>query len=247
MSWLQFAVVFTAFLQLITSQFWLNEEFGEAALDPPVPTPELLAQPAGYAFGIWFLIYFACLGFALYQAWPRLREDVYLNTVRPYVAAGFFLNAFWLFCATQGPLWFTPLVITGLLLAVGFGFLYSLERNETSQTKYYLTSLPLAVYTGWVGVAFWLNWADILAGYGLSLGIEEPWRSLLVLFGALGLAIFLVRRSFANVAYTLTVAWALLGILVKNGSNVVGITALAVLVIVGFTFLYVRSLRTSFS
>ena len=112
--------------------------------------------------------------------------------------------------------------------------------RRVSQTGAILTRYSLALYAAWLSVATWLNLGDTLAGYGLTFGITEPWRSVLVLAGALGTATFFIKRSRGHWSYGATIVWALVGVLVANGFALLGWLAVLGMVVVGLATLKSR-------
>ena len=237
----QFFVLFFAISQFVISQILFTGNFNDSTVQPPVNLPDLLAQPAGYAFSIWFVIYLGCLGFAVYQVRPKYVANTYFSAIGPWAAAGFALSTLWVILAGFGPLWLTPAVIILMLACIGLAYERSLRPSTISSVMTRVTQLSLALYTGWLSAATWLNLGDTLAGYGFTLGLEEPLRSILVLAGALGTAVFFIFRSGGRWAYSGTIIWALVGILVKNGFNLVGWLALLGMVLVVYTTWQVRT------
>ena len=70
----RWSVLVFALSQFVVWQVYFVGDFDEATVQPPLELPDLLVQPAGYAFSIWFVIYLGCLGYALYQLRPKYRD-----------------------------------------------------------------------------------------------------------------------------------------------------------------------------
>lgn len=192
------------------------------------PTP---VEPAGYAFAIWGLIYLGALAYAAYQARPALAGDPLLARIGWLTAGGYALTCLWLLVARVGPLWATVPVIAGMLCLLGSAFLVACRwPGRAPAGRRWLVTTPLALFTGWLTAATFVNAAEVLPGYGFGrFGLSVEAFSLAVIAATSLLALVLLRLSRWNLAYGLTVAWALGAIVVANLqrdlSTVVALTA----------------------
>lgn len=174
--------------------------------------------PAGYAFGIWGLIYAGSLAYAVYQALPSRREDALLRRIGPFTAAAFAGTSLWLFTAQRGWLWPTVAVFFGILAAL-LGAFVQFIRLDAPRTgaERFLVVLPVSVYTGWATVATVANTSTALQGSGFGgFGLPAAEWAVAMLLVAGAIAAFVTLVSRGNIWYALTIVWALLGIVVAN-------------------------------
>lgn len=179
------------------------------------PTP---VEPAGYAFIIWGLIYLCALAYALYQARPTLAGDPLLARIGWLTAGGYGLTCLWLVVARVGPLWATVPVIAGMLCLLASAFLIACRwPGRASAGRRWLVTTPLALFAGWLTAATFVNAAEVLPLYGFGrFGLSVEAFSLGIVAAASLLALVILRLSRWNLAYGLTVTWALGGIVVAN-------------------------------
>ena len=195
--------------------------------------------PAGYVFSIWGLIYIGLLAFSIYQFLPgeSVIEDV--RRIGYRYALGCLGNILWLFFWHYGVLALTPIPMLVLLITListytrlGIG-----KRTITRETKWML-HVPFSIYLGWITVATVANISTVL--YAAGWHGSQFWAFLMMLVAA-GLAVVavLTRR---DLAYTLVIAWALLGIAVKQGGTTLVSPAALVLTIVLVVLCFVVAL-----
>ena len=181
---------------------------------------ESLFTPAGYAFGIWGLLYISLLAFVVYQALPARRQNVKLAKIsKPWVASCVF-NVVWIF------LWHYDFIVLSLLAMLGLLLsLVAIYRElgiavaPASNGRKFFVHLPFSLYTGWVSVATLANISAVQVATGWSdLWLSaENWAILKLAFaGAIG-ATFICRRR--DIAATLVVAWAAFAISVKQADT----------------------------
>ena len=182
--------------------------------------------PAGYVFSIWGLIYLGLIAYTVYQALPAQRQNPRLRATGWWIALGGLANTAWIFLwhYQQFPLtliaMFTllaTLIITYLRLGIG--------RVRVSGAERWAVQIPFSIYLGWITVATTANISDVLYyvkwnQFGIA---PEVWMGI-VLAAVLAIAA-LVNFTRRDVAYTLVILWALVGITVSQaGSGVVVIS-----------------------
>ena len=188
--------------------------------------------PAGYVFSIWGLIYIGLIAFSVYQLLPiaHAREDS-ARIGYHYVVASL-ANVVWLVLWHYGPLALTPLPMIVLLVSLGQIYVrLGIGKRTTSQTQRWLAHVPFSVYLGWITVATVANMASVLyalnwGGWGFG---GQVWAFLLMLVAAALAITFCLKHH--DMAYTLVIAWALLGISVKQGGSTLVSPAALVLAI----------------
>jgi translocator protein len=198
---------------------------------------QVFVTPAPYVFGIWALIYLGQAAFTTHQARPSRRGDELLRSLGYLPAAAALLNSLWLVLWHFEVFALTVPVMFALLATLATIVLRIRERPDGRPETRWLVRLPFSIYFGWITVAAIVNVAAMLSWAGFDgLGIAgETWAVAVLLIGVL-IALATVR-ALEDLAYALVVAWAYVGIAVKEAdTTAVVATALlgaAVVAVVG--------------
>jgi hypothetical protein len=174
-----------------------------------------LLTPAGYAFSIWGLIFLALTVYAVWQLLPTQRANPLPDTIAQPLTLASAATALWVVLFAYERLLLsllTMLVILGALI-VTYG---RARRQVLAGTAPRWTSVPFALYLGWISVATVINCIIGLQRLGW-----EPALNLSVLLALLLLAVvvglgLLVSREFSETVFPLVVAWALVAIWVAH-------------------------------
>ena len=185
--------------------------------------------PAGYVFSIWALIYLGLIAFAVYQALPAQRTNPRLQRVGYWFALSCLANTVWIL------LWhynlFPASLLVMLVLLASLVVIYlrlDVGRTAVGAAERWAVNVPFSIYLGWITVATVANATAVLYhlqwnGFGIS---PEIWAVLMILAATIiCLAVILTRR---DVAYSLVIIWALIGIAVKQGNRSQAVAAMAV-------------------
>jgi hypothetical protein len=208
---LLFTITFVA-SPAFTSPFsgFRADQLPNPQVDPPV-------QPAGYAFSIWGLIYGWLVISAVYGVVKR-RTDREWDRARTPLALSLALGTPWLAVANRSAIWATVLIMAMAASAI-------LALLRTPHDDRWWLRAPVAIYAGWLTAATFVSLGSTAAGYGL-LTDARGWA-----FIGISLALLLsvlVQRSMPRAPlYAATVIWALVGIVVANGGDPLGVTLLA--------------------
>jgi translocator protein len=205
-----------------------------------------LVTPAGYAFGIWALIYVGLVAFVLFQARAPQHHNPRLHAADPWFLLSCALNVAWLLA------WHHMRVAESLLVMfVLLGSLIMVYRRlgigrvPVSRAEHLAVRWPFSLYLGWITVATVANVAIALqaAGWG-GWGIPFPvWAlGVLAVLGGVGLAVLLDRR---DPVFPLVLVWAAAAIAVAHrGVPVVAAGAgVVAVVLLAATSLRLRRLR----
>jgi benzodiazapine receptor len=194
-----------------------------------------LVTPAGYVFSIWGLIYVLLLVFVVFQALPSQREKPFLKQVSVlFVLSGVF-NVLWLFLWHYDQIVLSVVLMFALLATLIAIYLrLGIGRSEVSWKERVSVHLPFSVYLGWITVASIANVAAALVsiewnGFGLA---NDVWAVLVIAVALLiTLAVIATRR---DVAYSLVIVWALVGIAVNQSAyqNIVTAATASVIIII---------------
>ncbi len=162
--------------------------------------------------------------FAFYQGKDLLKaekEDLpFLNQISYFFIIGSIANISWIFFWHYYAFTATYLsLIAMLLLLFSLIMIYiRLEIGKTEVTKKvkYFIHVPFSVYLGWITVATIANATAVLVTAGWDgFGISEPiWTILVVIVATIITILIIFTRK--DIAYSLVIVWAFLGIIIKR-------------------------------
>lgn len=191
--------------------------------------------PAGYVFAIWGLIYVALAAFTIYQALPSRAADPVLRRLGWLPALTGVLNTAWLVLFHYEWFVLSVVVMVALLLTlVAIHLRLWEDRDRLEGVAFWVVRVPFSIYLGWITVATIANVAQTLASLGVDGGGIQPEliASAVLLLGLAVAATFVWR--YRDVAYGLVIAWAYVGIVVKEvDTPLVPVVAGGTAVIVG--------------
>lgn len=172
----------------------------------PVDIGRPAIQPAGYAFGIWSVIYLWLILHALFGLWKRADDAAWARVRLPLtVAIG--VGVVWLWIAGQSAIWGT---VTIWIMAAGA--LTAFLRAPVGPDRWLLSG-PLAIFAGWLTAAAAVSTGVLIAGYGVLSNVGS---ALAMLALVLVIALVVQGRKPRMPVYGLTVVWALVGVIVAN-------------------------------
>jgi hypothetical protein len=186
---------------------YLTEPF--TGYDPgqfPVQIARPSIQPAGYAFAIWGVIYLWLAAHALFGVIAR-HADPDWDRVRTPLTISLTLGAVWLAIANEAPL--SATIGIWIMQATA---LTAFLRADPARDRWLLIA-PLAIYAGWLTAAAAVSTGVVVAGYGM---LTDTAAALAMLALALGIATVTQSLQRTMPLYTLTVIWALGGIIAAN-------------------------------
>jgi len=175
--------------------------------------------PAGYVFSIWSLIYLGLIAYGIFQALPSQKENSRLRAIGYVFILSCLANITWLFLWHYEVFNLTLIAMLVLLLTLIAIYLrLDIGRVQVSQAEKWCVHIPFSIYLGWISVATIANatqWLDYLGwgGWGIA---PEVWAVVILLAGVLISALMSLRR--ADIAYSLVLIWAFVGIAVKQAS-----------------------------
>jgi hypothetical protein len=180
-----------------------------------------LFVPAGITFSIWSIIYILWFIFAIYQARDLFKKEEidmpFLQQISVLFIVSSIANSAWIF------LWHYEYV--GLSLLVMIILLFSLlaiykrlniGRSIGSIAERLCIHVPFSVYLGWITVATIANITAFLVsvnwdGFGIS---PLNWTIIIIAVATLLTILMLALRK--DIAFTLVIVWAFLGIWMKR-------------------------------
>lgn len=173
--------------------------------------------PAGYTFSIWGIIFLATLAFAIYQVLPRTQDDTLLDRLAPIVTVAFLTTGIWVPLFTAGYLIAANIVMVVVLLALIATYVVIRRAGRLSTTEQWVVQIPFSIFLGWITVAAVANFALTLSAFGWGgLGLSDTFWAIALLLIAGLIASFVVYYGRGDIAYGLTLVWALMGIVIAN-------------------------------
>ena len=199
---------------LVASPFsgFTADQLPEPQLDPPI-------QPAGYAFAIWGLIYAWLVVSAAFGLWKRRGAEDWSRARLPLILS-LAIGVPWLSIANASAIWATITIF--LMAAFAIAALWLAPMRDR-----WLFQAPVGIYAGWLTAASFVSLGSTAAGYNILFD-QLGWAFLGIAF-ALTVAIIVFERRRSAPEYLLTVIWALLGIIVANGLDLLSVTTVAAL------------------
>ena len=214
-----------------------------------------LFVPAGLTFSIWGIIYILLGLFSVYQLRDIFKSDKiempYLEKVSYFFIISNIANFTWIL------LWHYQLVplslIAMLIILVSLLLIYirlNIGKGEVPKIEKIAIHIPFSVYLGWITVATIANVTAVLVVLGAeSYGLLAEILTIVVIAVAVIItyAMLIFRK---DIAYSLVVLWAALGIFLKQLELnlvylIIAITALTAvaLILVGIILVIVMKLR----
>jgi hypothetical protein len=176
----------------------------------------ILFVPAGYVFSIWGLIYLALIGFAVFQALPAQQNNRFVRATGWWFALSCLANTLWIVFWHYGYYALTLVMMVTLLasLIVIYRRLVALGNPDTATR--WLARFPFSLYLGWISVATVANASAVFVDLGWDGSPLSPvtWTVVMIAVAA-GLS-FLMSYRHRDLTYSGVIAWALIGILLKQ-------------------------------
>lgn len=180
-----------------------------------------LFVPAGITFAIWGVIYILLLVFSIYLSRDFFKKEYKETPHLPFLTLFFFLasiaNIIWIF------LWHYQEILVSLLAMLLLLFSLIMLYLKLDIGKQYLPlrdrlglHIPISVYLGWITVATVANVTAVLVtinwdGFGIC---ERTWTILVLIIATIIASLVILTRK--DIAYTLVIIWAYLGIALKR-------------------------------
>ena len=195
-----------------------------------------LVTPAGYVFSIWGVIYTLVLVFSVFQALPSQRGKLFLQKINVlFILSGVF-NVAWLFLWHYDQIVLSVALMFALLAALISVYLrLGIGKTSVTLKERLFVHLPFSVYLGWITVASIANVSSALVsiqwdGFGLA---GDLWAVLVIAVALLITLVVIATRK--DIAYSLVLVWALIGIAVNQSAYqniVMAAEASAIIIIV---------------
>lgn len=177
------------------------------------------AQPVGWAFAIWGVIYGWLLISAGAGMFTKRSKDAEWEATRVPLILSLAPGAVWIKVAN-----FSPVMATVLIFWMLGTALWALSRSPVQKDRWLLRA-PIGLYAGWLTAASFVSLAVTATGFGLGPG-AVIW-AVFALMGALLVGTGAILRLRHVPVYGAALAWALLGIVVANTGSGLAVALLA--------------------
>lgn len=222
---------------------------GEATIQEISARYPSLFTPAGYAFGIWGLIYFSTSAYAVHQLLPSQRSTYAHDLlVRPLLVLSLLAMA-WV-TAFRFELIALSVAVNAVMLAAS---IVMFTRANAAVARHELSKwvlLPASLWFGWLSVAVIANVSLWGVAMGWTDAIQLEWTlAMIAVASLLGLG---VGYRYRNGIYPLVIAWAALAIWVarREDGQLIAAAALASAVVMlawsGYCVVRARRYRSGF-
>ncbi|WP_217495886.1 hypothetical protein [Mangrovivirga cuniculi] len=184
-----------------------------------------LFTPAGYAFAIWGIIYFALFVQACYLIYKSVTkdEDAFIKKLVPYMVAANIANCFWIYFWLKEMTGISILVMIVILIAL-LAAVIKLNMERWDAPVPYMAAVwwPTDLYAGWISVALIANVAAHLKGIGWEAVFSEITWTIIMIGIATAIYLFMIfkrnMREFAAVGI-----WAFIAIAVRHWDTYISI------------------------
>ncbi len=181
---------------------------------------EIFFVPAGYVFSIWGLIYLGLIAYGVYQVLPAQRENPRLRSIGYIFILSCIANIVWLFLWHYEVFEFTLVAMLVLLFSLIAIYLrLNIGRSEVSSAEKWAVHIPFSIYLGWITVATIANTTQLLYYLGWNGWGIDPATWTVIMLGAGVVISALMSITRADIAYSLVLVWAYIGIAVKHSST----------------------------
>ncbi len=191
-----------------------------------------LFTPAGYAFGIWGIIYLGLLALGIYmvvRAFSADGNNEFIPLAAPTLILAHLGNAAWLWFWLNQETGISVIVMLFILIMLILTVLrLNMERWDAPLTFIAFVWWPIDVYFGWISVATIANISAYLAKLNWTGGISEITWAVVMISMATLLALFMIfARNMRE--YAAVFIWALIAIAVRHADQIPSITWSAVI------------------
>jgi len=195
---------------------------------------DTLLTPAGYAFGIWGLIYLGLIIFAIYQLldlFNKKFDNSYVLDIGWWFVVANLANAVWVVAFVHHQIGLSVII----MLVIFFSLLKivlntNMERWDAPVKIIGFLWWPISAYYGWINVALIVNlaaWLTSIGWYGSPLS-ATVWAILMLFVAGLIFITMIWKRNMRE--YATVGVWGIAAIAVKNWENNPGVAYVAIAV-----------------
>ena len=188
--------------------------------------------PAGYVFSIWGLIYLGLTVYIVIQALPKWLNRTDIRSLDLPFTLSCLCNTLWIVSWHYFYLTTSVALMLGLLLSL-IGVYHGFKKEKQIESFFFgVVQTTFSVYLGWVGLATILNLSIWFNSLNLSTDILSSQYFAIFLLGIVCSIYLYVAFTKREIAFLSVLAWASLGIGIKNQfNNVIYIASLLIFII----------------
>jgi hypothetical protein len=204
--------------------------------------------PAGAAFGIWSVIYFGLVAYAVWQMLPKQTSTELHRRIGYWVAASLVLNAAWILSIQFDQLALSVPVIILLLIVLIRAFFITIKLPAAGAIDALITDGTIGLYLGWVCVATAANITAWLVATGFTgFGVSEDVWGVIIIAVAAAVGIALAARGHAHFAPALSLSWGLAWVAIGrlSGDLISQPTAIAAIIAVALILVSATAFTTA--
>jgi len=182
-----------------------------------------LLTPAGYAFGVWGLIYIELILFTCYQLWNLFRHNTDHNITHKigwwFIIANL-ANAAWVLFFTNDQIGLSLIAMLIIFFSLLKIILHTnMERWDAPVSIIFFIWWPFSLYFGWINVALLANLSAYLVSLGWNGSPLNPavWAILILTIATVIFITMIWKRNMRE--YASAAAWGVVGITVKNWNS----------------------------
>jgi len=216
-------------LNVLASTGILNN-IGTGEISDGTPT---LFTPAGYAFSIWGLIYFALAAYIVYALIPisRRRSNIVVDRVTWILSLNLIFNALWIICWQFMQFWVSFVVIIFMLVTliaiywrIDIDYMKNRNRWQTASKdggvlekilgtfEYWVYQFTFSIYMGWISVATCANLIIATKDSSPDMSLDTERGFAVGLMVALAFVTLLLLHYRHDVVFCGVAVWALFAI-----------------------------------
>jgi len=214
------ALIFTIIVNSLANILPINNKT-TAELSDALPN---LFVPSGITFSIWGVIYVLLIIFVIYQIRDVFKKEKiempFIEKISVLFILASLANIAWIFLWHYKMIFYSLIVMLGLFLCLlGIYLRLGIGKTKVSLSEKICIHVPFSVYLGWITVATIANITAVLVninwdGFGIS---SVVWTIIVLIVASLVTLLVIVTRK--DVAYSLVIIWALIGIFIKQSAN----------------------------
>lgn len=195
---------------------------------------ENLLTPAGYAFGIWGLIYISLAVFVVFQAKDMVKKDNssdFVLKIGWWFVLSNLANAAWIFAFSSEEIGLSVILTIILLLClIKITANLNMERWDAPVPKIVMVWWPISIYFGWLTVATVANTSLYFTKLGWDGSPLSPsaWAILMILITGGILLVMIQKRNMRE--YAIAGAWGIIAIAAQNWGNYPWVSHIAIAV-----------------
>lgn len=239
-------VLATVIFAIAISQIQMFMGWGQTAAEFAADSDTTL-KVAGYAFAIWGVIYAGLLVYAMRQALPNTGESEMINRFGWPSILAFLGIGWWIVAAAFDWELATIVLIFGSLIVLLIPMLtgaHAIRVLSRADRDRWMTVWPLSLLAGWLTVAAPVNLITVATGNGDLPAMLSPTVWAILAIAVVVAVALLVTWRVRTVAYSLPIAWGLLGAFVAEQERNMPLAMIAlaagVVVLIGAVLLAFR-------